>query len=57
MIGEPVRITVGFASARGSVHRLVGLARAEVKLEGMTLFGRNVVEVDLAHMARATAEF
>ena len=52
MVGEPVEITVGFARVRGSVHS-VGLSRAEVKLEGMTLFGRDVVEVDLAHMVPA----
>lgn len=52
IVGEPVEITVGFARVRGSVHS-IGPARAEVKLEGITLFGRDVVEVDLAHMTPA----
>lgn len=53
IVGEAVEIAVGFANLRGSVHS-VGLARAEVQLEtGVTLFGRSVVEVDLAHLSPA----
>ena len=54
MIGEAVEIAVGFARLKGAVHALHAGARAAVKLEdGMTLFGRDVIEVALTHLAPA----
>lgn len=49
IIGEEVKITVGFATMHASVHK-IGAKRIKVKLSGTTLFGRDVVEVDLAHI-------
>lgn len=52
IVGEAVEITVGSVRVEGTVYS-VGLARAEVKLNGITIFGRDVVEVDLTHIAPA----
>lgn len=51
MVGEAVEVAVGFARMYGVVHS-VSSTRAEVKLD-IVLFGREVVEVDLAHLVRA----
>lgn len=50
MVDEQVEIMVGTARVSGTIHS-VGGDRATVKLSGITLFGREVVEVDLAHLA------
>lgn len=50
--GEPVSVNVGFVVLEAVVHA-VGAKRVEVDLgTEVTLFGRRVVEVDLAHIKR-----
>lgn len=53
IVGEAVTINVGFLQLDAKVDAIPSPGRVKVKLEGMTLFGRNVVEVDLAHIRPA----
>lgn len=52
IVGEDVKITVGFAILDAEVHA-IGTNKIKVKLKEGTLFGRDVVEVDLGHIHHA----
>jgi transcription antitermination factor NusG len=53
MIGEEVDVTVGFVRMRAKVHTIDARGHVKVRLAGTTLFGRDVIEVDLDHILPA----
>lgn len=53
MIGEQVRITIGFSLVEASVHSIDDRGRVEVRLTEGTLFGREIVPVDMMHIRPA----
>lgn len=52
MVGEEVKVTIGFSELDATVHE-ISRKRIRVKLAAGTLFGRDVVEVDLGHISQA----
>jgi transcription antitermination factor NusG len=51
VIGEAVRISIGFTRLSGNVHTIDARGRVGVKLAGgVRLFGRDVVAVELTHI-------
>lgn len=53
MIGEAVKVSVGFAALDAVVHEIPSDKRVRVRLNEGAMFGRDVVEVDLSHLKSA----